>query len=305
MDIGVDSTSTNTGTVDAVVEDARVAAAAGLASFWVPNYFGLDALTCLAIVGREVADLRLGTAVVPIYTRHPFAMAQQALTVQAAVGGRLTLGIGLSHKPIVEGAWGLAFEKPAATMQAYLESLAALTAPADDGQPAQATVVPDSPTPPSAPGATRLPVLVAALGPRMVELAGSLADGVVLWCMGPIAIADAAPRLRAAAQGAGRPAPRIVASLPVCVTGDADTARSRIAQRFGSVDALASYRRALDAEGGTTDISHISLVGDESEVVAGLRRLEDAGVTEFAAMITGSRDERAATLDALSRAATS
>ncbi len=125
-------------------DEARSAADAGLASFWLPNFFGLDALTSLAVVGREVPEAGLGTAVVPIYTRHPFAMAQQALTVQAAAGGRLTLGIGLSHRPIVEGAWGLPFEKPATVMRDYLSELATLIGrrDADVAPPA----VPDRPT---------------------------------------------------------------------------------------------------------------------------------------------------------------
>ena len=163
MDIGLDSTGTNTGTLDELVEEARVGAGAGLASFWVPNYFGMDALTCLAVVGREVPGVRLGTAVVPIYTRHPFAMAQQAMTVQAAVAGRLTLGLGLSHRPIVEGAWGLPYDRPAATMKRYLEALAALTG-RGESPAATITPVPSAPTQPWIKGEVEIPVLVAALG---------------------------------------------------------------------------------------------------------------------------------------------
>jgi len=299
MRLGVNSTTTNTGTVDDVVADAERVAEAGVTSFWVPNYFGLDALTCLAVVGREVPGLQLGTAVVPIFTRHPFAMAQQAMTVQAAVGGRLTLGIGLSHRAIVEGAWGLPFEHPATTMRDYVSSLVALTgARVDEAAP---LAVPDRPTPPSTPGADRLPVLVAALGPRMVDVAATLADGVVLWSVGAAGIASITTSLRATARDAGRPEPRVVVSLPMCVTDDAVAAKERINRRLGSVSDFPSYQRALDAERADS-VAEISLVGDEGTVVDALRRLEDLGVTEFAAMVMGNRDERAATMDALGRA---
>ncbi len=129
MRIGLNSTGTNHGTLDRLVAEARQAAEVGLHSIWVPNYFGMEALTCLAIVGREVPQLRLGTAVVPIYTRHPFAMTQQALTTQAACGGRFTLGVGVSHRDIVEGAWGLSYERPASAMETYLESMNAMLHP--------------------------------------------------------------------------------------------------------------------------------------------------------------------------------
>ncbi|MFI5046584.1 MAG: TIGR03564 family F420-dependent LLM class oxidoreductase [Acidimicrobiia bacterium] len=302
MKIGLDSTTTNTGTVDGVVAEARAAAAAGLASFWVPNHFGLDALTSLAVVGREQPDLELGTAVVPIYTRHPFAMAQQAMTVQAIVGGRLTLGIGLSHRPIVEGAWGLPFEHPARTMREYLSALAAFTGGGTDDAPPLAT--PDRPTPPRVPGATPLPVVVAALGPRMVQIAGALADGVVLWSVGKSGIASIVTALRAAARDANRPAPRVVATLPVCVTDDVAAAKERIHRRIGSVSELPSYQRSLDLE-GASNVADISLVGDEGTVLGALSQFEDVGVTEFAAMVMGSRDERGATMDALARLAAS
>ena len=299
MKIGLDSTATNTGTIDDVLDDARAAAGAGLASLWVPNFFGLDALTSLAVVGREVPEIGLGTAVVPIYTRHPFAMAQQALTVQAAVDGRLTLGIGLSHRPIVEGAWGLPFEKPATAMRDYLSALAALIGDAGDAAP---PAVPDRPTPPNVRGAGPLPVVVAALGPRMVEIAGALADGVVLWSVGPSTIASTVRSLQAAARNAGRPKPRVVASLPVCVTDDVAAATARIDRWFASVGELPSYRRALDAE-QVRGVADISLVGDERAVLDALRRLEDVGVTEFAAMIVAGRDGRAATMETLAGAA--
>lgn len=302
MRIGLKSTVTNHGSLEQLATEAREAHQRGLASVWVPNYFGMDALTSLAMVGRQVPEIRLGTSIVPIYTRHPFALAQQALTVQAAVGGRLTLGIGLSHPDVVEGAWGLSYDRPAQTMARYLQDLAAMTAPS--AARAGVVPVPDEPTPPRVQGAESLEVVVAALGPRMVRIAGALADGVVLWCMGPVAISAVAASLREAAAGAERKPPQVVAALPVVVTGAPAQVRKVLAERYASVDAQPSYRRALDAEGARS-VADISLVGSPDEVGEGLSRLAEAGVTEFTAMIPATGDDRDRTLELLSTAARS
>src|SRR5260370_41446357 len=112
MRIGIFGGDTADGPISAIVDAARVAADAGFASFWLPQIFGVDALTALAIVGREVPRVELGTAVVPTYPRHPVVLAQQALTTQAATGGRLALGIGLSHQLVIEGMYRYSLEKP-------------------------------------------------------------------------------------------------------------------------------------------------------------------------------------------------
>src|SRR4051794_18344125 len=127
MRIGLSSSSAATGSLDDVVAEARRAAADGYTSFWLAQVFGLDALTALTIVGREVPGIELGTAVIPTYPRHPWVMAQQALTTQAAVGGRLALGIGLSHQVVIEGMWGLSFAKPILHLREYLEVLVPLS----------------------------------------------------------------------------------------------------------------------------------------------------------------------------------
>ena len=177
-------------------------------------------------------------------------------------------------------------------MRRYLEALASLTG-RGDSPAASVTPVPS--------GDVDLPVVVAALGPRMVELAGRFADGVVLWCMGPNAIGTIAEPLRTAARGTGRPPPRLVVSMPVCVTEDARRARERIDRRFGAVDELASYRRALALEPAAS-LAEIASVGTESEVISALRRLEDAGATEFAAVVTTStKSEYEATIEVLAR----
>ena len=113
-------------TVAAAVESAKAAAEDGFTSYWLPQIFGLDALTTLAVVGTLVPDIELGTAVVPVYPRHPAALAQQALTVQSASQSRLTLGIGLSHQMVIEHMYGFSFDRPASYMEEYLTALGPL-----------------------------------------------------------------------------------------------------------------------------------------------------------------------------------
>ncbi|MGZ8753230.1 MAG: LLM class F420-dependent oxidoreductase [Acidimicrobiia bacterium] len=285
------------GSIDAIVGDARTAAEQGFASYWLPQIFGVDALTTLAVVGREVPTIELGTAVVPTYPRHPMMLAAQARTVQAATGSRLTLGIGLSHKIVIENMLGYSFAKPGTHMREYLSILMPLIhgEPADfDGDDLHAHLAL------SAIDGEPCPVLVAALGVKMLELAGSLADGTILWMTGPTTVAShTVPTVTRAAEAAGRPAPRVAAGVPVCVTSDVDGGRERAARVFAVYGTLPSYRAMLDAESldGPADLA---VVGDEATVTAGLERFADAGVTELAASeFGGSADERTRTRELL------
>ncbi|MGZ8766171.1 MAG: LLM class F420-dependent oxidoreductase [Acidimicrobiia bacterium] len=285
------------GSIDAIVGDARTAAEQGFASYWLPQIFGVDALTTLAVVGREVPTIELGTAVVPTYPRHPMMLAAQARTVQAATGSRLTLGIGLSHKIVIENMLGYSFAKPGTHMREYLSILMPLIhgEPADfDGDDLHAHLAL------SAIDGEPCPVLVAALGAKMLELAGSLADGTILWMTGPTTVAShTVPTVTRAAEAAGRPAPRVAAGVPVCVTSDVDGGRERAARVFAIYGTLPSYRAMLDAEGldGPADLA---VVGDEATVTAGLARFADAGITELAASeFGGSADERTRTRELL------
>ncbi|MDF5756732.1 LLM class F420-dependent oxidoreductase [Spongiactinospora sp. TRM90649] len=271
----------------------RLAKAAddGFASAWLSNIFGLDALTALAVAGSQVPGIELGTAVVPTYPRHPIALAQQALTVNAALGGRLTLGIGLSHKVVIEGVFGLGFDRPARHMREYLTALGPLLASEQtdvDGETLRAHIRLSTPTS----GAP--PVLVAALGPRLLKIAGELADGTVLWMTGPATVAGhIAPEINAAAAAAGRPAPRVVCALPVCVTGDAGEARARAARIFKMYGELPSYRAMLDREGAAGP-ADVALIGDEDAVAARVDALAKAGVTDFVASVFTRDDTRTA-----------
>lgn len=255
------------------------AAADGFSSAWLSNIFGVDALTALAAAGGAAA-IELGTAVVPTYPRHPAALAQQALTAAAALGGRLTLGIGVSHKIVIEGMYGYSFAAPVAHMREYLAILRPLLA----GQPADfAGGMHSARIGLSTPAPGRVPLLLAALGPRMLRLAGEQADGTVLWMTGPATVAShVAPTITAAAQAAGRGAPRIVCILPVCVTSDPEAARARADRVFAVYGQLPSYRAMLDRE-GVAGPAGVAVVGDEEAVAAQIGGLADAGVTDFVA----------------------
>jgi F420-dependent oxidoreductase-like protein len=261
-------------------EELQRAADDGFSSAWMSNIFGLDALTALAVAGSQVPGIELGTAVVPTYPRHPAVLAQQAMTAATAVGGRLALGIGLSHKIVIEDMYGFSFDRPARHMREYLSILLPLL----DGQPAdfrgetmRAGVGLTTPRP------GRVPVLLAALAPRMLQLAGQRTDGTVLWMTGQATVRDyIVPAITKAAEEAGRPGPRVVCILPVCVTDDPDGARARAARVFAIYGQLPSYRAMLDREGAEGP-GDVAIVGTEDAVAAQIRALEEAGVTDFVA----------------------
>ena len=285
------------GSIDEVIKETRWAAQGGLSSVWSPQIFGYDALTLLAVVGREVDGIELGTAVVPTYPRHPIVLAGQALTTQAASGGRLALGIGLSHRIVIESMFGHSFDKPARHMREYLSVLLPLLqgqAVSFQGETLKATTMGPLDVKAKPP-----PVLLAALAPVMLRLAGSVADGTVTWMTGPSTIGDhIVPSIARAAKEAGRPEPRVVAGLPVCVTADPDAARERAATTFAIYGQLPSYRAMLDREGaeGPADVA---IVGDQDAVASGLTALFDAGATEVVAAPYGSDEERKRTADLL------
>jgi 5,10-methylenetetrahydromethanopterin reductase len=297
MRTGIFGRRINEGTVDDVVGEARQAEADGLDAYWAAQIFSHDALTALAVTAREVPRIELGTSVVPTYPRHPMALAQQALTVNSVAGGRLCLGIGLSHKIVIENMMGLNFDKPVRHLREYLSVLGPLLR----GEPVgfdgedyrvHAAVTVAGSSPPS--------VVVAALGPQMLKVAGTMTDGTLTWCVGPKTLAEMTiPTINEAADGAGRPRPRVIAALPVCVTDDFGGAHERAAEVFAVYGQLPSYRAMLDREGvdGPADIA---IVGSTDEVVERIRALADIGVTDFVATeFGGTPDERQDTRQAV------
>lgn len=301
MKIGVDiGDTTGPVTLDTMVARAQRARGLGLHSVWMGQYVGWDILTALALVGREVPDLTLGTAIVPTYPRHPIALASQALSVQAATGNRLQLGLGPSHRAIIEEWYGYDYDRPARHMREYLEALKPLLRGEQanyegDTIRAQGKLTVLEAKPPA--------VLISALGPVMLRLAGELAGGTVTAWAGPRTIAThIAPRLNEAAAAAGRPQPRIVAGVLLNVTDEPAAARQSVAERFGGSGSLPSYRAMMDIE-GVAGGADLLLAGDEAEVAAGMRAYREAGATELVAFFTGAEEDRPRTEALLARLA--
>jgi len=295
MKLGINGTGlVQKASVDAVARHARTAAEDGFSSYWLAEHptGGFDALTVLALVGQQVPDIELGTAIVPTMPRHPVVLAGQALTTAAGTGHRLTLGIGLSHAPMM-AQLGIGFDKPIRHLREYLTILMALmrTGKVDyrgETLSCQAELfrAPERDT----------PVVVAALGPQALKVAGSLADGTTLAWVGPKTVHEhIAPRLREAAASAGRPEPRIIATLPVCVTDAPESVRAAIAEGLSMYGELPSYRAMFEREGvdGPADMA---IVGSAAEVQDRLQAMAEAGVTDFAASeFTRTPEERAGT----------
>ena len=279
--------------VDDLIARCQAVADDGFASLWLPQIFDWDALIALALLGHAVPDIELGTAVIPTYPRHPVLLAQQAMTTQVASRGRLALGIGLSHQWIIENMFGYSFEKPVRHMREYLTILNAVV---HDGAVDFKGETLSAAAAVAIPGASPFPILVAALGPQMLKLAGTMADGTITWMTGPATVADhTVPAITAAAAAAGRPEPRVVVGLPICVTENVAAARERAAQNFEIYGTLPSYRAMLDREGaeGPADVA---LVGDETVVREALAGVDAAGATDFLAAPFGNREERGRTM---------
>jgi F420-dependent oxidoreductase-like protein len=267
--------------IDGLIAQAKRAEADGFASGWFANIFGIDAIMAAAICGRETTRIELGTAVVPTFPRHPTAMAQQALTAQAACRGRFSLGIGLSHQVVIETMFGLSFAKPFSHMREYLGVLAPLIRTGNVSYQGEEYRVMASV---NVAGATPCPILVAALAPKMLMLTGAEADGTITWMTGLRTIRDhTVPRIREGASKAGRPTPRVVAALPIAVTKDVAGAHASAAKQFEIYGTLPSYRAMLDRE-GVKGPGDMAIAGDESAVGEHLARLAEAGVSDFLAI---------------------
>ncbi|MGB5758540.1 MAG: TIGR03564 family F420-dependent LLM class oxidoreductase [Acidimicrobiales bacterium] len=274
--------------LDTLVEDIAKAEQAGLAGYWLAQTGLVDSLTVFAVAGASTTSIELGTAVVPTWPRHPQALAAQALTTQAATGGRTVLGIGLAHKPSVEERWRMTWEKPIRHMLDYLGVLEELLATGKSSYEGEVwSFVGEAPLPVEKPPS----LMLAALGDQMLRIAGTRSDGTILWCVGPKTLArQIVPGISEAAADAGRRPPRVVCSLPVWVTDRQDEARKLVADSLTIYGQLPSYRAMLDIEGvdGPADIS---LIGSEEQVAEGLATIAEAGATDFSAVIQGFDDE--------------
>jgi F420-dependent oxidoreductase-like protein len=267
-------------TVESQVQHIVDAEADGFDNVWAGQVFGPDSMTVIALAGQRTTRIEMGTAVVPTFPRHPFVMAQQAMTVQAATGGRFVLGVGLSHKPVIENMWGMSYEHPARHMKDYLSVLLPLVR---EGRVAFSGEVYSTTAGIQVPGAAPVPVIIAALAPLMLQMAGEIADGTATWMTGVKTIeTHVVPRISGAAKAAGRPAPRVVVGLPVCVTDDAAAAREVVGKVFRIYGQLPNYRRMLDKEGAAGP-ADVAIVGNEAQVEQQIRDLASAGATDFMA----------------------
>ena len=294
MKLGIFTGSTGPAAkVTDVVADARQAEAEGFASFAMANIFSHDAMGALTLAAAQTERIELMTAVVPTYPRHPHSMAQQALTVQAAGGAqRFVLGIGLSHAVVIEGMFGMSFDRPARHMKEYLDMLLPLLAGERvqyEGEQYKGNLFLE------VADAEPVSCMLAAMGPAMLRLAGARTDGTILWMTGANAVeTHIAPTMNAAAREAGRPDPRIVVGLPILLTNDAEAGREAAAQQFANYGNLPSYRGMLDIEGAAHP-ADVAIIGTEEGLEASLRRLIDAGATDYGAATFGTEEERART----------
>jgi F420-dependent oxidoreductase-like protein len=283
-------------TLSQLVAEYEQALAADVSSVWMTQHLGFDALTLISSWGVD-DDLEVGTAVIPVQTRHPVVLAEQALTAQALCGGRLALGLGLAHADTLEGVYGLRRRRSVSYLSDYLSTLDALMAgkratPNESFALSTRLGVELLPPPPS--------VLIAALGPRMLQLAGERTAGTITWMTGAATIESyVSPTIRAAADAAGRPDPRVVVCLPVCVTDDAASARERLGAAIDGYSGIPSYRAMLDRE-GVDDAVDVAIIGSADEVGASLTRLPSRGATDVAAIPLGNPDEVGATWDLIS-----
>ena len=279
--IGADGTKDS---IDDVVRLGKEIEEAGLDHVWLANIFSFDAITTLALIGRETSRVRVGTAVTPTYPRHPGALAQQAMTTAAATDNRFTLGIGLSHQVVIENMFGMSYDKPAKHMREYLSVLMPLlrgeTASFQGEQYQVNGLTLDIP------GGTDVPVVVAALGPAMIKLTAEMADGTNTWMVGPKTMEE---HIIPSFQAAGKSDPDIVAGMPIVLTTNIDDAKAKIAQNLTVYGQLPSYRAMLDREGATGP-ADIAIVGDENQLRGQIKRFQDMGVTDFNAAIMDTED---------------
>lgn len=279
--------------VSKLVSDIQWAESAGLDSAWmpqVPNDF--DLLTMVALMASNTSRIELGTAVVPLQAQHPIALARQALSVHAISGGRLVLGVGPSHHWIVRDMLGLPYDKPAAYTRDYLQVLnAAIAGPGDVDVENDSFTVHN----PTALGAdTPMPVLVSALGPVMLQIAGEHADGTSLWMADEKAIGEhIAPKINKAAAEAGKPAPRIVAGIPVtlCANSEIEEAKDRANRVLAEAETSPNYQRLLD-RGEARNVGDLLAAGDEESILKRFKQFADAGVTDLSVRLLPIGDNR-------------
>jgi len=279
--------------VEKLQADARWADEAGLDTIWTPQIPDeFDVMAAAVLLGAATSRIEVGTSVVPIQPRHPVVLAQQALSAQAVCEGRFTLGIGVSHHWIIKDMMGLPYERQATAIRCYLDVLEpALAGPGlvevqNDlfavRQPFDITDI------------TPTPVMIAALGPVMLQLAGERASGTVLWLADERTIAShVVPSIKRAAAAAGRPAPRVMAGVPVCLCreDEVDAAIERTNRTLSEVVASPNYVRLME-HGDAESIGDVLICGNEAAMEKRMRAFAEAGVTDLNCRIVALGENR-------------
>lgn len=272
--------------VSHAVANAQAAQDAGLSRYWMPQVMNADTMVTLGVVASEVADIGLGTSVLAMQTMLPQTMAQQARTVNQISGGRLTLGLGVNHEPVVTGVWGLPWDKPYSRLVEYLDALIPLLENQRVSVSGQWTSHHTQIAVPAEPPK----LMLAALGPKMLELAAARSAGTITWMTGPNTIRDhIRPRI-----GDGA----VVAGVSAVVTDDVDGARAFINEALAIYPTLPSYRAVMDRE-GATEPADLALIGSAEQIIDGLGRYAEAGTTEVAVNRVGNPAQNEATLEAV------
>ncbi|MDX6741060.1 TIGR03564 family F420-dependent LLM class oxidoreductase [Actinocorallia sp. A-T 12471] len=287
--------------VDTAVERARAAAEAGVRSVWLSQQFAYDAIALAGIIGREVPGVTVGTSAVPVFGRHPLLVGAQAQTSQAATGGRFALGLGLGAQVFVEKVFGTPYERPIARLREFLTALRAYLETGESDFEGEILTA-RTPLPSALAGASpTVPVYVAAMGPQALRVTGELADGTLPFLAGPKALSEhIVPALAAAADDAGRPAPRVIAFIPAVVTDKVEETREAAARQTGFYDTIPSYQRVL-AWSGVSKAADLVEIGDEDAIAAAIARYRSAGATDIVLTQTdlAGPESTARTLDLL------
>lgn len=288
-------------TIEGAIERVRLAESLGYETVYTTHIAGRESLTVLTAYALATREIRVGTGVVPIYTRTPATMAQTAVTIDELSGGRLTLGLGVSHRPVVEGWHGQTIDRPVREMREYAGIVRAILRgedpPASEKWPTGFHLVGADPRP-------QLPIYVAALSPAMLRLAGEIADGVILWLCCPSYIRDVViGEVTAGRERAGRTLKGfdVVAAVPAAVVDDTAAAHAAMRRELLPYFGLPFYRAMLERSGFAEEIaafdaaaaandvegmqsaiserflSELGAVGSTEEVRAGVARYREAG----------------------------
>lgn len=265
--------------VAAAIDQARHAYDAGVRQVWIAQQFDHDAISLAGHVGVAVPGLGVGTFVVPINPRHPLVVAAQAQTAQAATGGNFSLGLGLGAHAPEEQAFGIKWPNTIGRLREHLEVLRSIV---DTGtvnfHGDEFVAAPQFPV--AIAGGSPLPIYVAAMGPKALRVTGELADGTLPYLAGPRTLEEfIVPTITAAATAAGRPAPKVIAAVPVLVTDDVDEGRARAAEALEFYATIPSYARTIERE-GVDSVIDLAAVGTAGQVTRQLRRYLDAGATD-------------------------